>query len=427
VILERRSVDAVVRARRTAIDDEAVAVARTVVADVAARGAAAVRDGAARFDGLPDDAPLVWTPAALAEATASVDDATVALLQRVARRIDDFARRQRACVTALEYDVDGVRLAHDVVPVATAGCYAPAGRYPLPSSVLMTVVTARAAGVPTVWVAAPNPDPVMLAAAHVAGASGLLAAGGAHAIAALAEGVDGVPPCDVIVGPGGRWTTAAKHVVSRDARIDMLAGPSELVVIADADADPDLVAADLIAQAEHDPEALPVLVAIGAQTVDAVDAALTRQLADLPTAPIARTALERGFAVEVDTIEAAAAVCDRLAPEHLQLSCADAETVAERFRCYGAVFVGAGAAEVLGDYGVGPNHVLPTGGTARHTSGLSVLTFLRLPTRMSITGDGPPDDVVADAVALARLEGLEGHARAAERRLGVGAEVARSP
>jgi phosphoribosyl-ATP pyrophosphohydrolase/phosphoribosyl-AMP cyclohydrolase/histidinol dehydrogenase len=276
-------------------------------------------------------------------------------------------------------------------------------------------VTARAAGVAEIWVATPRPSPITLAAAAVAGAESVLAVGGAHAIAALAYGIGGPPPCDVVIGPGNRWVTAAKKVVAGDVGIDMLAGPSELVVLADHTADAEMVAADLLAQAEHDPDALPVLVTTDVALAEAVDAALERQLVDLPTREVAEAALHNGFAVVAGDFEEAAAVCNRLAPEHLQVLTENAGEAAQRLSHYGGLFIGGSSAEVFGDYGIGPNHTLPTGGVARYKGGLSVFDFLRVRTWLHM-GDGP-NTTVADAAALARLEGLEAHARAAERRL----------
>lgn len=293
-------------------------------------------------------------------------------------------------------------------------------QYPLPSSVLMTAVTARVAGVKNVWVASPRPVPVTVAAAYVAGADALLAVGGAQAIAALAYGVGSVPPCDVIVGPGNRWVTAAKALVSGRCAIDMLAGPSECLVLADDTADAATVAADLLAQAEHDTDALPILVTVDEAVVPAVEAELTRQLATLPTGDTARVAVSRGYAVVCASIDEAVTACDTVAPEHLEVMTRDAEAVGKRLNNYGGLFVGSISAEVFGDYGAGPNHVLPTVSTARYTGGLSVFTFLRVRTYLRL--DEGPDaaagvaGLVADSAALARLEGLEGHARAAEQR-----------
>lgn len=313
----------------------------------------------------------------------------------------------------MDVEIPGGRAGHTVEPVECAGCYAPGGRFPLPSSVLMTVATAKAAGVARVWVASPRPTVVTAAAAAIAGADGLLAVGGAQAVAALAYGV-GVPACDCVVGPGNRWVTAAKRIVSGDVRIDMLAGPSELVVLADGTADAGMVAADLLAQAEHDDDAVPILVTTDAGIVDRVEVELAAQLATLPTAGTARRALENGMAVVVGSAEEGAAVCNRIAPEHLELIGPEAEAMRGNLRHYGALFIGASSAEVFGDYGAGPNHVLPTGGTARFSGGLSVLDFLRVRTWMRI--DRAAAALVRDSAALARIEGLEAHARAAERR-----------
>jgi len=280
----------------------------------------------------------------------------------------------------------------------------------------MTAVTARVAGVGRILVASPKPTPLTLAAAGIAGADSLLALGGAQAIGAMAFGVEGISPCDVIVGPGNRWVTAAKRYVSGYSGIDMLAGPSELVVWADETADAKVIAADLIAQAEHDIDALPVLVTTSSELILQVNSALQDQLKSLPGQVTAEAALESGYAVLVDSVEEAAQACNRLAPEHLEVHVEDLEDAASRLDHFGALFLGGGAAEVFGDYGVGPNHVLPTGGNARFSAGLSILTFLRMRTWMS-SGAGPDKDVIRDTAALARLEGLEGHARAAEARL----------
>jgi len=239
----------------------------------------------------------------------------------------------------------------------------------------------------------------------------------AQAVAALAYGAGSVPACDVVVGPGSRWVTAAKKLVAGDVGIDMLAGPSELLILADDTADPSLVAADLLAQAEHDPDALPVLVTPSIDLADAVDAELGLQLRDLPTRAVAETALEHGFVVVTDDLDAAVRVCDELAPEHLQVLTANTRAVAQRLGHWGALFIGAASAEVFGDYGVGPNHTLPTDGVARFKGGLSVLDFLRVRTWLELEPCDEATAMARDAAALARLEGLEAHARASERRI----------
>jgi phosphoribosyl-ATP pyrophosphohydrolase/phosphoribosyl-AMP cyclohydrolase/histidinol dehydrogenase len=314
--------------------------------------------------------------------------------------------------------VPGGSAGHWIAPVERAGCYAPGGRYPLPSSVLMTGLTARAAGVPEVWVASPRPAPITLAAAALAQADGFLAVGGAQAIAALAFGAGPVPACDAVVGPGNAYVTAAKQLVAGQVAMEGLAGPSELVILADQAADPALIAADLLAQAEHDPVAVPVLVAIGREIADRVDAELATQLTTLPTASIARQALTNGGTIVVTDVETGIDTCDRLAPEHLALHTLAAADVASRVRHYGALFIGARSAEVLGDYGVGPNHVLPTGRRARFSGGLSVFTFLRIRTWLAIDDPVTAREIADDAAWFGRVEGLEAHARAAERRTG---------
>ncbi len=399
--------------RADARDPALVAAVAATVARVRQEGEPALRLLAAAHDGLEDGAPLVIERSGLLAALALLPPAQRELLERSADRIRTFATAQRRALGDARVEFVGGFAAHAWVPVDRAGCYAPGGRFPLPSSVLMTAVTARTAGVGTVWVASPRPALVTLAAAAVAGADGLLRAGGAQAIAAMAYGAGAVPACDVIAGPGNRWVTAAKHLVAGDVGIDLLAGPSELVVLADAAADPGTVAADLLAQAEHDAEALPVLVTTHAQLVPAVTGELERQLATLPGAPTARQALANGGWYLAESLADACNFCDAVAPEHLQVTLADPDPACARLRHFGALFTGRAAAEVFGDYGAGPNHVLPTGGGARFAGGLSVLHFLRLRTELHVDA---ADLLASDAAAMARLEGLEGHARAAERR-----------
>jgi phosphoribosyl-ATP pyrophosphohydrolase/phosphoribosyl-AMP cyclohydrolase/histidinol dehydrogenase len=256
----------------------------------------------------------------------------------------------------------------------------------------------------------------MLAAAAIAGADQFLAVGGAHAIAAMALGIDGLDRCDVVCGPGNAWVTAAKQLLSGEVGIDMLAGPSELLILADDTADARLVAVDLLAQAEHDTDARAILITTSPRLADAIDGALESELATLPTRDTARAALRNGFVCLADSLDEAIALSDRIAPEHLEIMCADADAVARRIRNAGGVFIGAAAAEVLGDYGIGPNHTLPTGGTARFRAGLSVAQFLRLRTWIRIDDPAAASGVVADTVRLAEIEGLAGHARAAESR-----------
>lgn len=402
---------------RRAVTPETLRDAAVIVGEVEARGEAALREYALRFGDIGPTDPLILGRKDLEAALSAEPRANWELLERVAQRVFAFASAQRGALLDVDLPIPGGHARHRVKAVERAGCYAPGGRFPLPSSVLMTAVTAKTAGVGSVWVASPKPARITLAAAAVAGADALLCAGGAHAIAALAFGAGEVPATDVVVGPGNRWVTAAKQLVFGRVGIDMLAGPSELVVLADASADPALVAADLLAQAEHDPDALPVLIALHPSVLDRVEAELSAQLLDLPTAAVARAALGNGFAVAASSVDAAIALANRLAPEHLELDVAAPEAIAPLLVHYGALFFGPQAAEVLGDYGAGPNHVLPTGGTARSTAGLSVYTFLRAQTELQIDDPIAAAALAEDAVSLARLEGLEAHARAAHRRI----------
>jgi phosphoribosyl-ATP pyrophosphohydrolase/phosphoribosyl-AMP cyclohydrolase/histidinol dehydrogenase len=415
-LLPRRTVAELAR-RGPGLNARTLAAAGRIVEDVRRRGEAALRKHAERFGDVSSGAPLYYARPELARALTRLSADDRIRLERVAARIRAFAVAQRGALGAVKVPVPGGVAEHRIAPMERAGCYAPGGRYPLPSSVLMTAVTARVAGVRDVWVASPKPQTLTLAAAAIAGAEGVLAVGGAQAIAALAYGVGPIAPRDVIVGPGNRYVAAAKRLVAGAVAIDMLAGPSELVVFADSSADAATVAADLLAQAEHDPDAVPLLVTVDDTLVGRVQSELARQLDDLPTARVARAALAHGGAVVVSSVDEGVATCNALAPEHLQLELRDADAVAPRLAHYGALFVGAGSAEVLGDYGAGPNHVLPTGGTARFSGGLSVYTFLRVRTWLQITDCVAARSLVEDAVWLGRAEGLEAHARAAERRL----------
>ena len=416
VRLRRVAAADVGRARQPAVPPDIIPAVLEIIDAVKRGGEAVLREYAERYDGLEAGGALVRTPAEMDAALASLPAADREVLERAAGRIEHFARAQLESGEPVAVAVEGGMAGDRVVPVGVAGCYAPGGRFPLPSSVLMTAVTATVAGVREVWLASPRPSREVMAAGAVAGAAGLLGVGGAQAVAAMAYGVPPVPRCDVVVGPGNQWVTAAKLLLSGVVGIDLLAGPSELAVLSDEAGDPVLIAADLLAQAEHDEAALPVLITTSAELVTRVEDELARQLADLPTATIALAGLGNGFAVVAPEDEALRC-CEQLAPEHLQLHGSRAEEWERRLDTFGSVFVDESVAEVFGDYGAGPNHTLPTGGTARFTGGLSVFSFLRRPTWLRLE-PGPERDLVArDAARLARMEGLEAHARAAEMRV----------
>ncbi|MBU52532.1 MAG: histidinol dehydrogenase [Deltaproteobacteria bacterium] len=415
-MLRSLSVEEVNVLRREPVEQETLEKTEVIVRAVRDQGVEALRHYAETFGDIEVGGALTYPRDVLDEALSSLPEADRALLERCAERVRVFAQAQRDSIQEMELPIPGGRAGHRVIPMDRAGCYAPGGRFPLPSSVIMTAVTARVAGVKEVWVASPKPTTMTLAAAAVAGADGFLAVGGAQAIAALAYGAGDVPACEAIVGPGNRWVTAAKKIVSGLVAIDMLAGPSELLVVADDSAAPETIAADLLAQAEHDPDAIPILISLDATLPERVDVALEEQLRDLPTAETARAALQNGFSVAVSGLEEAISLTNSIGPEHLQLMFEDAESAMSSFTHFGGLFVGHVSAEVFGDYCAGPNHVLPTGGTARLSGGLSVMHFLKLHTWMIIDTLQDAQGLVDDAVNMARHEGLEGHARAALRR-----------
>ncbi|GMH96375.1 hypothetical protein TrVE_jg12029 [Triparma verrucosa] len=345
-------------------------------------------------------------------------------LDRIHARVLAFATAQRNSITDITIPIPGGSAGHRVTACTTAGCYAPGGRYPLPSSVIMTCVTARAAGCTFVVCSSPRPAPITLAAAYVSGCDIFVKVGGAQAIAAMAYGIPAagsipeIPRADVIVGPGNKWVTAAKSIVNGFCGIDMLAGPSEVLVICDKTANADVVAADLIAQAEHDVVARPLLVSDDQEMIDKVTEASKKRLETMPepNRTTALTAFSTGFSVLCSDVPECVKVSDEIAPEHLEIQTEDAMNVGMSCKSYGGLFIGEDAAEVMGDYGAGPNHTLPTGGTGRYTGGLSVFNFLGIRTWMRIDDKKESQQMVNDTSVMARLEGLEGHARAADCR-----------
>ena len=397
-------------------------VAQTVaniLADVRARGDQALSDLSARFDGVRPER-LEVPRSAWDAARSSLDAAVRTALERAARNIRAYHASQLPSEVVVETEPD-VRVTQTWVPLHTVGVYAPGGTAAYPSSVLMGVAPAKAAGVREVVVCSPpgpdgTPPPSVMAACSIARADRLFAVGGAGAIAAMAFGTLSVPRVDAIVGPGNRWVTEAKRQVAGRVPIDAPAGPSEVLVVADESADPELVAAELLAQAEHDPDAASVLVTDSPTLARAVEEALARQLAGTPRADIARRALAaRGAILTAGSVAECLRFAERYAPEHLSLMTRGAAGEARRVSTAGTVFVGGSASVCFGDYMSGANHVLPTGGRSRSFSGLSVHHFLRSYTIQEIGASGAA--ALADDVhTLARAEGLPAHAAAALAR-----------
>ncbi len=392
-----------------------------ILARVAAEGDQALLDYTARFDRHRPSAAEVRVGAAeLDRAFEDCPDPLRQALELAAARIGAFHARQLP-VDQDDVDPDGVRLGLRWRPVEAAGIYVPGGTAAYPSSVLMNAIPARIAGVGRVVMVVPAPEgvlnPLVLAAARIAGVDEIYRVGGAQAIAALAFGTATIRPVDKIVGPGNAYVAEAKRQVFGRVGIDLIAGPSEILVVADGDQDPDWIAADLLSQAEHDELAQAILVTDGAALADRVAAAVERQLADLPRQKIAAASWrDFGAIIRLEDLDSAPGLVDRLAPEHLELIGPRAEALAERIRHAGAIFLGPYTPEVIGDYVGGPNHVLPTGRTARFASGLAVFDFLKRTTLLgcpaaSFARLGPA------AARLAVAEGLAGHARAIDRRL----------
>jgi histidinol dehydrogenase len=406
-----------------AAQDPAVdATVAAVVADVRARGDAALLEYTARFDRLsaPSVAALEIPAAEMRRAFEALPPAQRAALETAAARIRAYHERQK--MTSWSYrEPDGSELGQQVTPLDRAGVYVPGGKAAYPSSVLMNVIPAHVAGVPEIVMVVPTPDgvrnPLVLAAAHLAGVTRAFTIGGAQAIAALAYGTATIPPVDKICGPGNAYVAAAKRRVFGTVGIDMVAGVSEILVIADGSAHPDWVAMDLFSQAEHDELAQAILLTPDAALLDAVAASARRQIADMPRrAIIAASFANRGALIKVRDLDEAAALANRVAPEHLELAVADPDALLPKIRHAGAIFVGHHASESLGDYCAGPNHVLPTGRTARFSSPLGVYDFQKRSSvlRMSAAAAQTLGPI---ASTLAHGEGLPAHAKSAEYRL----------
>lgn len=402
-------------------DLEAVAPAvREILASVRAEGDAAVRRAIERFE-RRSPGPLVRGVEDGAAALARLDPAVRDGLALAAERIERFHRRQWEAEVARAsflYEEEGITLGMRVRPLGRVGVYAPGGKARYPSSVLMTAIPARVAGVKDIVLATPDPDDRLLAAAHLAGVTSVLNAGGAQAIGALAYGTASLPRVDKILGPGNAYVACAKRLVFGEVAIDSIAGPSEILVLADETADPALVAADLLSQAEHDEAAYVVLVTTSRSVAEATATALASQLARLSRRAIAEAAVRDHAAILlVPSLDRLVAVADVIAAEHVAFHLADPRAVLDRIPSVGAALLGASTPVALGDYLAGPSHVLPTGGCVRFGSPLGVHDFVA---RTSILHYTPAAlGRHASAVAtLARAEGLEAHALAVEARVG---------
>jgi histidinol dehydrogenase len=394
---------------------------RAILADVAARGDAALLDATAKFDRQTLTADTLRVSAdALAAAAAACDPATLEALTLARDRIETFHRRQMPRDDRFT-DALGVELGARWTAIDAVGLYVPGGSAAYPSSVLMNAMPAKVAGVPRLVMVVPAPDgklnPLVLAAAQLAGVTEVYRVGGAQAVAALAYGTATIAPVAKIVGPGNAYVAAAKRLVFGKVGIDMIAGPSEVLVVADDTANPEWIAADLLAQAEHDANAQSILITSSDDLAEAVIRAVEGQLARLPRAAIARASWnDYGAVIRVPGMAEAARLADAIAAEHLELMVADPEALAAQIRNAGAIFLGGHTPEAIGDYVGGSNHVLPTARSARFSSGLGVLDFMK---RTSILKCGPEQlrALGPAAITLGQAEGLDAHARSVAIRL----------
>jgi histidinol dehydrogenase len=405
--------------RETSADVEATV--RAIVNDVASRGDAALKDYTLKFDRLDlGQTAMRVTAEEIAAAEKACSDKTRDALEFARVRIEAYHRRQVPKDDRFT-DALGVELGSRWTAIEAVGLYVPGGTAAYPSSVLMNAVPAKVAGVPRVVMVVPAPNgalnPLVLAAAKLAGVDEIYRVGGAQAVAALAYGTQTIAPVAKIVGPGNAYVAAAKRIVFGKVGIDMIAGPSEVLIIADKDGNPDWIAADLLAQAEHDPSAQAILLTDDVKLAEATERAIEGQLKSLPRAQVAGASWrDFGAIILLRGLDEAQALVDAIAPEHLEIAAADAETIAGRIRNAGAIFIGAHTPEAIGDYVAGSNHVLPTARSARFSSGLGVLDFMK---RTSILKCGPQQlRALGDAaIVLGTAEGLDAHARSVSIRL----------
>ena len=394
----------------------------SILADVAERGDEAVRHYSESFDGWTPESFLL-TESEIEACVASVPEQTVDDVRFAQEQIRGFALAQRAALADVEVEtLPGVFLGHRNIPVESVGCYVPGGRYPMVASAHMSVVTAKAAGVPRVVACAPPfdgaPHPAIVTAMHLGGADEILVLGGVQAVAAMALGTATVDPVDMLVGPGNAYVAEAKRQLFGRVGIDLLAGPTETLVIADETCDPELAAVDLLGQAEHGPTSPAILLTTSLELAEAVPAAIEAELGWLPTADVARTAWEEcGEIILCDTVDELVSEADRIASEHVQVMTRDPDVFLERMRNYGALFLGPRTNVAFGDKVIGTNHTLPTMRAARYTGGLWVGKFLKTCTYQRIETDEASAAIGEVCSRLCELEGFAGHREQADIRV----------
>ncbi len=349
------------------------------------------------------------------EAYNNTDKDVVESIKKAYKSVLEFAKKQFSCIKEFETKIGESVLGHKIIPLNRVLCYVPGGNYPLPSSCIMTVTPAKVAGVKEIYLTSPKIRPQTIVAAHIAGADKIYKLGGAQAISAFAYGTESILPVDKIVGPGNKYVTFAKKYVYGTCDIDFLAGPSEVLIVADETANPDLISADMLAQSEHDKDARSYLITTSKDLAIKVQKSAEKQLETLKTKEIAQIAFEKSSAIIVNSIDEAIEISNQRAPEHLELIFKDADKFKDKFINYGSLFVGENCAEVFGDYCSGTNHVLPTNMAARYTGGLSVFDFIKILTWQNIDKN-MAKDLAKTASKLAEAEGLFAHKLASDLR-----------
>ncbi|MBI2547961.1 histidinol dehydrogenase [Candidatus Woesearchaeota archaeon] len=407
-------------------ETEELAIVKQILNEVKINGDEAVLKYTEKFD-RQQLKSLELSQEQIKKAYEKVDKKTLSMLKKARENIRYFAEKQFAQYTNFETTKDEVILGQQIIPLTRVGCYVPGGRYPLPSSALMSVIPAKVAGVKEIIVCSPKIAPITIVAANLAGADRIFCIGGIQAIGAMAYGTESVPQVDKIVGPGNKYVTAAKKEVFGIVGIDFIAGPSEVLIIADETGNPEFIAADLLAQAEHDPDARVDVLTTSKELAVKVNEQIKIQIAKLKTKDVAQLALQNGSIIIVDSLATAVTIANKRAPEHLELQVNRREKqmkkqvkseaqipewILGKLQNYGSLFIGENSAEVFGDYCTGTNHILPTNGTARYRGGLSVYDFIKVVTYQQM-GKKVPRELIAIAAQLAEVEGLDAHQKAA--------------
>ncbi len=397
------------------IEFENIETVAQIIKDVRENKDSAVRKYCEKFgDGIINDFKL--TQEEINNAIKETDTKTLEAINFAIKNVEEFAKAQLNSIKELEININSNILGHRIIPIESAGCYIPGGNYPLPSSAIMTIVPAKVAGVKRIIAVSPKIKPVTIAAAALAGADEIYKIGGVQAIAAMAYGTETIKKVNKITGPGNKFVTSAKKQVFGECGIDFLAGPSEVLIIADDSANPEYIAADMLAQCEHDKDARAFLICFSKEFAQKVNEKAVEYLKTLPTKEIASVSYGKSSAVIVSSIEEAVNTANNKAPEHLELCFKNAENAANRFANYGSLFIGNYSAEVFGDYVSGTNHTLPTNQVSKYSGGLSVFDYIKIQTYQIIKKESI-SPIIKNASILAKEEGLFAHKLAADIRL----------